>query len=311
VIRYHVYMCMSKRKINILAIVGQTASGKSTLAIKLATLFNGEIISADSRQVYKGMNIGSGKVTNQERKIIPHHLLDVASPKRNYTVAHFVRDAQTAIKTILHKNKLPIVCGGTGFWIDTLLFNLPIAQVPPHQAFRKKLTHLNVEQLFTKLKKLNPRRARTIDQNNPVRLIRAIEIETFGTLPNLHKKNQSPYSITWIGLHPQDHVLKTQIHRRLMSRFKKGMVQEVRHLHASGVSWKRLEKFGLEYRDIAQYLQHKTTKEEMILNLEKNIRAYAKRQMTWFKRNSQIAWFSTPQDAVRYCVPILKKITTS
>jgi tRNA dimethylallyltransferase len=300
-------MRMSKRKINILAIVGQTASGKSTLAIKLATLLNGEIISADSRQVYKGMDIGSGKVTNQERRVVPHHLLDVASPKRNYTVAHFVRDARISIKTIARNNKLPIICGGTGFWVDTLLYDLPIAQVPPHPSFRKKMTHLNVEQLFTKLKKLNPRRARTIDQNNPVRLIRAIEVETFGTLPNLHKKNQSPYSVTWIGLHPQDCVLKTQIHRRLMSRFTKGMVQEVRHLHASGVSWKRLEKFGLEYRDIAQYLQHKTTKQEMILNLEKNIRAYAKRQMTWFKRNNQIMWFSLPSKAFAYCIKNFKK----
>lgn len=306
-IRYHVYMRTSKQKTQILAIVGQTASGKSALAIKLATLFNGEIISADSRQVYKGMDIGSGKISRKERKIVPHHLLDVASPKRDYTVAHFVRDAQKTIKKISTKHKLPIICGGTGFWIDTLLFDLPLAQVAPHPNFRKKLSHLSAEQLLKKLLKLNPKRAKIIDQKNPVRLIRAIEIETFGTLPSYPNKKHSPYNIIWVGLLPPKNKLKKLIRARLQKRLRSGLIFEVQKLHRSGISWKRLEKFGLEYRHVSRYLQHAVPKKQMQEDLEKDIFKYAKRQMTWFKKNSNINWFASQKAALTFYRKIYKK----
>ncbi|MCE9628580.1 MAG: tRNA (adenosine(37)-N6)-dimethylallyltransferase MiaA [Candidatus Vogelbacteria bacterium] len=276
----------------IIVILGPTASGKSDLGVIIAKKINGEIISADSRQVYRGMDIGSGKITKREMMSIPHHLLDVASPKRTFTVSHYQKLANQKITEIINRNKTPIIVGGTGLYIQSIVDGIVLPEVEPNHDLRQKLEKLSVSQLFTKLQHLDPARAKTIDAKNPRRLIRAIEIATaLGKVPKL-KTKPSPYDFILIGLNPGEKILKQNIHKRLEKRLKQGMIQEVKKLRAAGLSWKRLESFGLEYRFIAQYLQSKITKEEMKTLIEKESWQYAKRQMTWFKRDERIRWIA-------------------
>ncbi|MEK7505834.1 MAG: tRNA (adenosine(37)-N6)-dimethylallyltransferase MiaA [Patescibacteria group bacterium] len=285
-----------KEKPLLVAIVGPNASGKSALAIRIAQKFNGEVISADSRQVYKGLDIGSGKVTKKEMRGVLHHLLSIADPKKIYSVAKYQKDSTKIIKNILNKNKLPIVCGGTGFYVDSILYPTSFPAVSPNKTLRIKLYQKSPDELYKILQKLDPRRAKTIDRNNPVRLIRAIEVAAvLGKVPALNRM-ASPYRVLFIGLKPSDKELRLRIQKRLVSRMKKGMVKEVRKLHKNGLSWKRLEELGLEYRFVAQYLQEKITKEEMVRYIAVSNWQYAKRQITWFKRNLEIKWFSNSGD---------------
>lgn len=269
----------------LIIILGPTASGKSKLAIKLAKKFNGEVISADSRQVYKGMDIGSGKVTKKEMRGIPHYLLDVVSPKTRFTVAKYQKLAKAAIKKIHKKGKIPFLVGGTGFYIQSVIDGIVIPKVKPDWKLRKKLEKKTASELFETLKKLDPRRAKNIDKHNKRRLIRAIEIvKKLGTVPPLSLPCPQ-YCILMIGVKRKPGELKKLIKKRLMERLKKGMISEIRKLKKSGLSWKRLEEFGLEYRYIAQYLQKKINYQEMIEKIQKESEHYAKRQMTWFSRH--------------------------
>ncbi len=274
---------MSK-KINVLVIIGPTSSGKSDQAIRLAKKYNGEIISADSRQVYKGMDIGTGKVTKREQRLVPHHLLDIASPKRMYTVTHFQRDAARAIRDITRRGKLPIICGGTGFWIDALLSSSKFPNVQPNKSLRKKLSKLSAEELFAILQKKDSERAASIDKHNPVRLIRALEIIEATKKPiQKAAASESPYDTEIIFVNPTRKTLYQRIEKRLKKRFKQGMIAEVVRLRKSGVSDKRLIELGLEYRYITYYLQGKLTRTEMEAKLLSEIKKYAKRQMTWIR----------------------------
>src|SRR3989338_1311335 len=217
-------------KKKILVILGTTATGKSDLAVKLAIKYSGEVISADSRQVYKGLDIGTGKITKKEMLGIPHHMLDVVSPKKVFSVAEWKKQADEKIIEILKRGKLPIICGGTGFYIQSIVDNLVLPEVPPNISLRKKLVKVSPSQLFEMLKKLDSRRAENIAKEkgskNPVRLIRAIEIATvLGSVPDL-KKQKNPYEILQIGLKLPDSVLKEKIHNRILSRIKIGMVKE-------------------------------------------------------------------------------------
>jgi len=282
----------------IIVILGPTASGKTGLSIKLAKKFKGEIISADSRQVYKGMDIGTGKVTKKEMEGIPHYLLDVASPKSRFTASQFKKLGEKALKQIIKKGKLPFIVGGTGFYIDVLLNNVSLPEVKPDWKLRRKLEKLDKEQLFVKLKKLDPQRAKSIDKDNPRRLIRALEIvlKTGKPVPLL---NQSSKSALYLGIKKSPKELNKLIKARLLKRLKSGMFNEAKKLHKSGVSYKKMEDFGLEYRYMALYFQKKITYDEFITKLSKEIEHYAKRQMTWFKRNKQIKWVSNFKQAER------------
>ena len=278
-------------KPKIIVILGPTATGKSGLSVKIAKKFNGEIISADSRQVYKGMNLGSGKITKKEMGSVPHYLLDVVKPNTRFSVAEYKKLAEKSIEKILSKGKLPIICGGTGFYIDSIVKNIDLPEVPPNQKLRKILEKKSVESLFKMLKKLSPSRAKSIDKHNKVRLIRAIEIaKALGKVPKI-KELPSKYDFIFIGLDLPDKELKNKIAIRLLARIRAGMINEIKNLHKEGVSWKRLESFGLEYRQTALYLQGKISKDEMTENLKKEIWQFAKRQRTWFKRNKDIKWF--------------------
>jgi len=287
---------MKKQKV--LIVLGPTASGKSSLGIRLAKEFNGEIISADSRQVYKGLDIGSGKVTKREMSGIPHHLIDVANPKKRFSASDYKKLGDKSLARIINKNKLPIIVGGTGFYIDTLTGKMVLPEVPPNPILRKYLENKSAEELFKILKKKDPKRAENIDSKNKVRLIRALEIiESLGKVPQTANSSQlSAYSFIYIGINPNREILNERIYKRLISRLP-GMMREVRKLHKDGLSYKRMEELGLEYRYLARLLQNKITKKKFIEELYKEIKHYSKRQMTWFKRNKKIKWFSSAEFA--------------
>ncbi|MBI5469926.1 tRNA (adenosine(37)-N6)-dimethylallyltransferase MiaA [Candidatus Kaiserbacteria bacterium] len=283
-------------KQKVIVVVGPTASGKSALAVELAQRFNGEVISADSRQVYKGLDIGSGKITKREMKGIPHHLLDVANPKKTFTAHDFKIHATRTAVQIVCRDKLPIICGGTGFYIDVLLGRINLPDVPADRRLRARLEKKSVTELFVMLKKLDPARAKKIDSVNKVRLVRAIEIAK--ALPHI-KPNVSlrtpKFDVLWIGLRPDKNTMRKKINARLLARIRQGMMHEAQKLHAGGLSWKRMESLGLEYRYLALHLQKKLSKDEMLKQLETKIWQYAKRQLTYWKRNKDIHWFD-PRD---------------
>jgi tRNA dimethylallyltransferase len=278
----------------IIVIVGPTASGKSDLAVFLAKKLNGEVISADSRQVYRGMDIGTGKITRREMRGVPHHLLDVASPKQTFTAAQYQKLGRAAIRKILVKNKIPIVAGGTGFYIDTLLYDYALPHVPPNPLLRKRLEKKTVEGLFAELKRLDQRRAQTIDAKNKRRLVRALEIITMTKkpvpAPREALKRASPYDVLKIGIATPKEKLRRRINARLARRFKIGMMGEVRRLHASGLSWQKLDSFGLEYRYASRHLRGLISKEKTIGELQNKIWQYARRQMTWFRKDKKTLW---------------------
>jgi tRNA dimethylallyltransferase len=273
-------------------IVGPTASGKSDLAVELAKKHkNGaEIISADSRQVYKGLDIGTGKITKKEMRGVPHHLIDVADPKKQFTVVQYIDLAKKALGVIIEKDKTPIIVGGTGFYIHALVDGIILPEVPPNKSLRAQLAQKSAMKLFSTLQRLDPNRANNIDPQNSRRLIRAIEIATaLGKVPKV-RSNPLPYAVKWIGLDMKPEILKKRIHDRLLKRVGNGMIAEAKHLHDKGLSWKRMEELGLEYRYLALHLQGKLTKQEMIEKLETEIWKYSKRQLTWFKHDPRIHW---------------------
>jgi tRNA dimethylallyltransferase len=287
-------------KPKLLIIVGPTASGKSSLAVDLATQFNGEVISADSRQVYRGLNLGTGKITQEEMQGVPHHLLDVAEPTDQFSVTDWRTLAEKAIADIRSRGKLPIICGGTGFYISTLVDDLTLPDVPANQELRDELAKETVDQLFSRLQILNPERASTMNQSdrkNPRRLVRAIEIAQHpqSSTEKPITTRESSYDTLWIGLDLPIEDLRKNIQDRLDKRLHQGMIGEVQTLHEKGLSWERMEELGLEYRFIAQHLQSKITMDKMKEKLAVEIGQYAKRQMTWFRRNKDIMWF-TPSD---------------
>jgi len=288
----------------IIIILGQTSTGKSDFAVQIAKDINGEIISADSRQVYKGMNLGTGKITKKEMMGIPHHLLDVIYPSRIFSVSSFQKIANKKIKEIIKKGKNPIICGGTGFYIDAITNNTIFPEVPPNKKLRVILQKKTTEQLFAMIKTLDKDRASNIDPKNRVRLIRAIEIaKSLGFVPRLKNSSETnsamaefvsepKYKTFKIGLTLPPEILKEKIETRLLARIKKGMLKEIENLHKQGVSWKRMNALGLEYRYGALYLQNKISKTEMIEKIKIETWHYAKRQKTWFKRDPNTIWIN-------------------
>lgn len=279
----------------LIIIVGPTASGKTSLSIKLAEAFAGEVISADSRQVYRGLDLGSGKVTTDEIRGIPHHLLDIADPMTVYNASDFVRDAKSAIADIAARQHLPIIAGGTFFYIDSLLGRLSLPAVPPNNTLRAELESLPIDELYTRLKAVDPVRAESVDKDNPRRLVRALEIATtLGRVPPT-TISDSPYRPLTLGITIDKETLHHNIHVRLHERLEAGMVAEVEGLIATGVSHERLESLGLEYRYVSRYLRGLIDYDTMVLALETKIRQFAKRQYTWLKRDLSIVWVN-PKD---------------
>lgn len=295
---------MSINKQKIIVVLGQTATGKSNLGVRLAKKFNGEIISADSRQVYKGLDIGTGKITKKEMDGVPHHMLDIVSLRQlalsgveGFTAAEYKKRAEKIIQYIERKGKVPVIVGGTGFYIDALLGKIQLPNVPPNKKLREKLKNKTAQELFEILKKIDPKKAHAVDKHNPVRLIRAVEIvraqkNTDRTQKYAEKRIMPNYDILKIGIKTPGEELKQKISIRLFERIRDGMITEAKKLHAQGLSWKRMEMLGLEYRFLALCLQGKIGKKEMTEQLNTAIWHYAKRQKTWFKRDKDIQWFN-------------------
>lgn len=274
----------------VIAVVGPTAVGKTALGIALARAVGGEVISADSRQVYRGLDIGTGKATKEEMRGITHHLIDVADPHEIFTAADFVRLGRAAMSNIAARGHIPIIVGGTGFYIDALLGRMTPAMVPPNPTYRRQLTVYSLKELQDELKRINPKRYATIDIKNRRRLERALEI---AHAPAVNRRLSTVnYSVLWLGLTLPLPELKEKIHMRLFVRIRDGLIEEVLHLHTQGLSYERMEELGLEYRYMARHLKGDMSYDDMITTLEKEIVAYAKRQMTWFKKNKEIQWFA-------------------
>jgi len=283
----------------ILVVLGPTASGKSDLAVKLALQRNGEVISADSRQVYKGLDIGSGKITKKEMQGVPHHLLDILSPHKVFTASDYARLARKAINDILSRGKLPIICGGTGFYIDAAIYKDSFASVKPNPIIRNKLNLLATNKLAQKLAELDPKRFTSIDKYNRTRLIRSLEIvlDTGKPVPKLKKialYNAEKIGILW-PLAELDKRIELRLNQRL-SPITGGLINEVAHLKSpekgKGLSPQRLHDLGLEYRYVSLFLDGKLDYETMRANLLTAIKQYARKQITWFKRDKEIKWIT-------------------
>jgi tRNA dimethylallyltransferase len=292
----------AKRKPKVIVVCGTNASGKTGLGVALAKKFNGEIISADSRQVFLGMDLGTGKEgkkakkNNQPVRIIKgisQYLVDLKKPTQSFSVAVWQKMAKQLVEEIWRPGKTPIIVGGTGLYIDALIngFIFPKSTVAGNK-LRKKLAKQSPKQLLTQLKKLDVKTYHRIDKNNKRRIVRALEVCILTKQPfSEQRKTQKPdWHIMKIGVtHPRPKLYKL-IDQRVEKRIKQGMINEVKKLRKLGLSWKKLDDFGLEYRYIAKYLKGELTKEEMIKQLKFAIHHFAKRQMTWFKRDKQIHW---------------------
>ena len=319
----------NKNNNKIVVILGPTASGKTGLAVKLAYKFNGEIVSADSRQVYRGMDIGTGKdlgeylVKGVRHHIgcrtpyrIPCHLIDVVNPNTKFSLAKYQKLAYKAIDDILQRGKLPIIAGGTGLYLQAVVDGYKLSKVKPDKKLRGKLEKLSASELFKKLQKLNAGfadRLHESDKKNQRRLIRYIEIckdtecptrlaEAKGEAQVGHSVSGADYDILLIGLTWPREVLRERIYKRLIKRLEKeDMIGEVERLHKQGVTWKRLESFGLEYKYVSLYLRKKLDYKEMIEKLNIAIRQFAKKQMSWFRRwerhGAKIYWIEDRGEA--------------
>jgi tRNA dimethylallyltransferase len=244
--------------------------------------------------VYRGLDIGSAKVTVTEMNGVPHHLIDIVDPSIVYTGADFKRDGEIALSDIINHGKLPIVAGGTFFYLELLKGTMSSAPVPPNPTLRAILEQKTTFELFADLQAKDPRRAETIDPDNPRRLIRALEgIDAIGAVPPV-TNTDLPYDWLTIGIDVTVDILNERIHQRILDRLKIGMVEEVETLHKNGLSWERLEAIGLEYRYIALYLQNKLNRGEMIEQLTHKSRQFAKRQRVWLKRDPNIIWLPFP-----------------
>ncbi|WP_440874927.1 tRNA (adenosine(37)-N6)-dimethylallyltransferase MiaA [Thalassotalea sp. PLHSN55] len=268
---------------NLLVVLGATASGKTKLAVELARQFNGEVISADSRQVYRGLDLGSGKDLAEYQEI-PYHLIDIVDPGYEYNIFDFQGHFVEAFEDINQRNKLAILAGGSALYVDAILKGYRLIEVPENPALRAKLAPQSHQSLVEKLQQLKPQLHNTTDLIERERLVRAIEIAqgeqaANAKLPPFPEIKPFIFAIDW----PRE-VLRQRITSRLKERLEQGLIEEVEQLHQQGVAWQTLEFYGLEYRFIAQYLQGKISKNDMFQKLNSAIHQFAKKQDTWLRR---------------------------
>ncbi len=303
----------------LLVILGSTSTGKTDLALRLAGKFNGEVVACDSRQVYKGLDIGTGKLPSVKYKVKSEELkkqdgfwemngikiwmYDVADPKKQYTVYDYVRDANKVMDDIIKRGKRPIIVGGTGLYIKALLEGLPNLVIPLDLELREELKKLSLQELQKRLQKLSPYKWYKMnhsDRQNPRRLVRVIEIMQSLKLKAQNSKLQlktQNYNILKIGLTAPRQILYQRIDERVTSRIKQGMVNEAEKLHQKGLSYKRMKQLGLEYGVLADYLEGKiSSRDELIKQLQFKIHGYARRQITWFKKENKAYWFDITQN---------------
>ena len=293
---------MSKPKI--IVICGPTASGKTSLSIELAKKISGEIISADSMQIYKDMNIGTAKPTIEEMQGIKHYLLDFVSPDERYSVADYTKDAKKAIEEILKKGKTPIIVGGTGLYIDSLIYGIEYQEIQFDEKYRKELEikadQNGLQELFEEAKKIDPKAVEKISPNDKKRILRILEIynatgktKTEQNIESRQKEVEYDYHVYALNWDRQ--VLYDRINKRVDIMIQNGLIQEVKNV------LKKYNKFptamqGLGYKEVVAYLNGEYTEEEMIEKIKMESRRYAKRQLTWFRKNKQTIWLDGAND---------------
>lgn len=305
----------SKTKFNgkpkIIVIVGPTASGKSDLAIRLAKKINAEIVSADSRQIYKEMNIGTAKPLKKEMAEIPHYLIDIKKPNQDYTLANYKKDAIKIIARILKKNKLPILVGGTGLYIDAVIDNFDIPRVKPNKKLRNKLEKeiktRGLEYVFEKLTKLDPEAVNIIDRHNPRRVIRAFEITLATGVPfsSQRRKGKPLFNALKIGISLSKEKLKERIERRVDKMIKQGLVKEVKNL-IKKYSKKQPIFSAISYKEIISYLRGNISLKETTNLIKTNTWQYSRRQMTWFRQDKNIHWFQSSKTLFKKAKELVK-----
>ena len=288
----------------VIVICGPTASGKTGLSIELAKQIQGEIVSCDSMQIYQDMNIGTAKPTVEEMQGIPHYLLDFVPPTQRYSVAEYKRDAKTAIKQIIQKGKVPIVVGGTGLYVDSLIYEIEYPEIAFDEAYRKQLEQQVKEQglasLYEQAKQIDPDAIQKISKTDQKRILRVLEIYHATGKTKTEQERQSRqkepdydyhvYALSW-----EREVLYKRINQRVDNMIEQGLIEEVKYI------LKKYKNFptamqGLGYKEVVAYLQGKTTKEEMIQTIKQETRRYAKRQLTWFRKNKQTIWLDATKD---------------
>jgi len=295
-------------KPKLVVILGPTASGKTDLSVILAKKFNGEIVSADSRQIYKHLNLGTGKITKKEMKNIPHHLLDIVLPSKKYSSGQYQKKAYQAINKIIKRKNLPFLVGGSAFYIYSVVDGWEFPKAKIDWPLRKELSKKNPEELLKILQNLDPKRAQTVEQKNPRRLIRAIEIaKQLGSVPE--RKNNPQYDCLLIGIKRENDELKNLIKTRLIKRCKAGLIKEVDDLLKKKIlSLKRAKELGLEYKWIASYLNKEIGKEEMLEKLATDIWRFSKHQMNWFGKDARIHWIKDTDEAQKNIAAFLNII---
>ncbi len=286
----------------VIIITGPTATGKSDLAVETALWcqenlgITCEIISADSRQVYKNLDIGSAKITETEMRGIAHHMIDVANPTDEvFSVVDFQGMAREKMRSIFSRGNTPIICGGTGLYIDALVYDIQFPAVLPDTKLRSELALLSIDELQNKLRLLNPEKLLIIDQSNPVRLIRAIELASTDEIAPDQSNKQLLYPTLWIGLQLDKETMLERITKRIINRIP-GLFDEIKQLRIMGISDEKLDRFGLEYRYGLMYLLEQITENEFVQLLTTKTWQFSKRQMTWFRRNTEINWFNPITD---------------
>lgn len=283
-------------KPKVIAVVGPTASGKTALGIFLAQKLKGEVISADSRQIYKGLDAIARVPSKKERAGIPHHLLQFASPKRLYSAGEFKKAAGAIIAKLEKKEILPIVVGGTGFYADSLLRGLELPEVPPNKTLRTQLAKKSPAQLFAQLTKLDPKTAARIDKHNPARLVRAIEIaKALGSVPEL--TYNPAYDVLWLGLKPSEKIHEKAIRAGVVTRLNK-MIAEAKKIRPL-LTKKNVAALGFELTPLLVYIDKQITKQELTEQLIRSELGYVKRQMRWFKRRTDIVWVKNKTEALK------------
>ena len=302
---------MNKQKV--IVICGPTASGKTALSIELAKKINGEIISSDSMQIYKDMNIGTAKPTKEEMQGIKHYLIDFVEPNIRYSVADFKKDAEKAIEEVLKKGKYPIIVGGTGLYIDSLIYGIEYQDIKLDEEYRKKLESIaqkdkGLEELYNKAKEIDEKAIQKISPNDKKRIIRILEIYKATGKNKTEQEEESrkkgvKYDYKVFAINMEREKLYERINQRVDIMVQQGLVEEVENL------LKKYDKFptamqGLGYKEVVEYLENKCTKEEMIEKIKMETRRYAKRQLTWFRKNKETIWLNA-EDSIQNNIKII------
>lgn len=271
-----------KRRPRIICVAGPTASGKSARAVALAKERDGEVISVDSRQVYRTLDIGTEKISPEEMAGVPHHLIDVREPEETYGAGDFAKDAGRLIEELAAAGRTPVLAGGTHFYFDALLYGLP-ESVPPDPALRAAFEELPDEELYARIMEKDPRRGAELDPRNRPRLVRALElIEALGKVPERPRKEMR-YEVEWVVMDPPMEALSPRIEKRLAEAFRSGLADEVRAVRER-VGDTRLEEFGLEYRVVGQWLRGEREEASMLPALSAQLKQYARRQKAWLRK---------------------------